>query len=394
MKLPIVTVPRSAPPPTMPPDHPVSLVHTRNQVMFWVCVFALVMGLVYLFEGIILPFVLGTAIAYLLDPVVKAMRRRNIPRWAAALLMIGSFALFVTLALIFLLPLAYREIAQLINDLPSIFQKIDGISQRYSRILQERFHTKGLPSLQEAFKSNMATAVSAGGSLMLGIVTGGKAILNVLYVVVLTPIVAYLMMNDWPRMKRWLDDMVPRRGHDVVGQLWHEIDVKLSGFIRGQLILSFLLGVIYSIALTIAGLNYGFLIGVAVGIGSLVPLVGSTTGLIVSLAVAWFQNHDLSYVAVIAGIFFASQFVETNILTPRLLGKSVGLHPLWILFALLAGAELAGIVGMLVAVPLAATIGVLVGYAIRKYKKSTFYVPEEVPLPPYHSPDAPPGLMP
>ncbi len=357
-----------------------TLIQTRNQIAFWLAVLAVFSGFIWLFKGILLPFVLGTSIAYLLDPAVKAMRRRSIPRWAASALILGSFALFLGLLLLLLVPLVYKETTQLIDTMPAYVERLNRLAQHYSRLLQNRFHSDALPNLQDALKDNISTAVSGAGGIVIGLATGTRAVFDILYTAVLTPIIAFLMMNDWPRMKRWLDDMVPRRSHDIVGELWHEIDAKLSGFIRGQLLLSFFLGMIYCIGLTLAGLNFGFLIGIGIGIGSLVPLVGSTAGLVTSLLIAWTQTHELSYVAVIACIFFAGQFFEANILTPRLLGKSVGLHPLWILFSLTAGAALAGIVGMLVAVPVAATAGVIVGYLIRRYKQSTFYVPpEDVP---------------
>jgi predicted PurR-regulated permease PerM len=357
------------------------IAQTRVQVLFWAAVIVSIVGFVWLFRDILLPFVLGTSIAYLLDPAVKKMRRRNIPRWAAALLILGSFALFVILILVFLMPLAYKEVAQLVEDAPALADRLNRFTQKYSHFAEQKFHINNLGNIQDALKSNLSTAMQGATGLVVSLAMGGKAILNVLYITVLTPIIAFLMMNDWPRMKRWMDDMVPRGSHEVVGELWHSIDSKLSGFIRGQLILSFLLGLFYSIALTVAGLNYGFLIGIVIGVGSLVPLVGSTTGLVTSLLVAWTQAHNFTYLAIIAVIFFVGQFVEANILTPRLLGKSVGLHSLWILFSLMAGAELLGIVGMLVAVPVAATIGVLVGYAISRYKHSAFYVPDHTSEP-------------
>ncbi len=367
----------------IPEAPPPSFVHTRNQVLFWIAVMAAFLLFTWLFKDILLPFILGTIIAYLLDPAVKAMRRRNIPRWAATVLILGSFGLFLGILLLMLVPLAYKEAVQLIGVLPDYAERIMEIAQRYSRSLQQHFRQGGLSNLQDALQENISTAIQAGGGLIMGLATGSWALVNMIYVAVLTPIIAFLMMNDWPRMKRWLDDMVPRGSHDIVGELWHEIDAKLSGFIRGQLTISFLLGMAYAIGLSVAGLNFGFLIGLMVGVLSLIPLVGTTTGLLVSLVVAWFQSGEWEYVAIIAAIFFTGQFIEGNFLTPRLLGKSVGLHSLWVLFALTAGGALLGIVGMLLAVPVAAVVGVLAGFVIRQYKRSPVYnnVPPPEPLP-------------
>jgi predicted PurR-regulated permease PerM len=371
-----------------------SLIQTRNQILFWLGMLALFSGFVWLFKDILLPFVLGMVIAYLLDPAVKTLRRRNVPRWSAAVIILGTFALFIFVLLVLLAPLVVRETAQLIEALPSYADKFNRMADHYSRLLQQRFHSQDIPTIQDALKDNITSAVSAGSGIVLSIATGTRAVLDLLYTAVLTPIIAFLMMNDWPRMKRWLDDMVPRQNHEIVGELWHDIDRKLSGFIRGQLLLAFFLGMMYCVALTLAGLNYGFLIGLCIGVGSLIPLVGSTTGLLTSLAVAWVQTHDLTYVGIIAMIFFTGQFIEGNILTPRLLGRTTGLHPLWVLFSLTAGAALAGIVGMLVAVPAAAMASVVVGYLIRKYKRSAFYAPEGLQADPQAVPQTPAAPQP
>jgi predicted PurR-regulated permease PerM len=352
-----------------------ALSHSRNQIIFWAVTLALIFLFVWIFKGILLPFVLGMIIAYLLDPAVKAMRRRNIPRWAAALLILGAFGLVMIVLILLLLPVAYKEVMQLVETMPHYIDRATQMVHDSSNWLQKRFRGSDFTNIQDALQNNISTAMQAGGGLVLTLATGGWALINIIYTAVLTPIIAFLMMNDWPRMKRWLDDMVPRGSHETVGELWHEIDAKLSGFIRGQLTVCFLLGMSYAIALTIAGLNFGFLIGLMIGVMTIIPLVGSTTGLLIALTVGWFQTNELSYLAIIGGIFFMGQFVEGNILTPRVMGKSVGMHSLWVLFALMAGGALFGIVGMLMAVPVTAVVGVLMGYTIRRYKQSAFYNP-------------------
>ncbi len=363
-----------------------NLTHSRIQLMFWAGTLGLVFLFVWIFKGMLLPFVLGTIIAYLLDPAVKAMRRRNIPRWAASLLILGTFALSVIILMLLLMPIAYREVMQLVDTLPQYIDRATQIVHDSSNWLQKRFRGADLTNIQDALQNNISTAMQAGGGQVLTLATGGWAVINIIYTAVLTPIIAFLMMNDWPRMKHWLDDMVPRGSHETVGELWHEIDAKLSGFIRGQLTVCFLLGMSYAIALTVAGLNFGFLIGLMIGVMTIIPLVGSTTGLLIALTVGWFQTGELSYLAIIGGIFFMGQFVEGNILTPRVMGKSVGMHSLWVLFALMAGGTLFGIVGMLMAVPVMAVAGVLIGYTIRRYKQSVFYNP---PVPETMLPEPP-----
>ena len=166
---------------------------------------------------------------------------------------------------------------------------------------------------------------------------------------------------------------MPRHHKDTITDLLKKIDVKLAGFVRGQVSVAVILGVVYAVALSVAGLKYGFLIGLCSGLLSIIPMVGSTLGFFVSVLVAWFQTGEISYTAIIGGIFLAGQIIEGNFLTPKLVGNSVGLHPLWVFFALLAGGSLFGILGMLLAVPVAASAGVLINFAIKRYKDSSYY---------------------
>lgn len=369
---------------------PASPIRIPYQILFWICVAAFLFGFIWLFKAILLPFVLAAIIAYLLDPAVRKMRVRNIPRWVASLLILGSFVLFVVALTVLLAPVAYRELLQLVEMLPTYIDRLWAVVEPYSKWIRQNLRQNGLPDLQAALEANAGKALTVSTTLVSGLATGGQALLTFLYIAVLTPIIAFLMMKEWPKMKHWLDDMVPRQSHDTVSDLWHQIDHKLAGFIRGQLIVSFFLGMFYSIGLTIAGLKFGFLIGLMTGILSLIPIVGSTIGLLASTSVAWFQSDgDLTYTGIIAAIFFFGQFIEGNFLSPKLLGDSVGLHPLWIMFALAAGGALFGIVGMLIAVPVAAIVSVLVGFAIRRYKQSAVYNTPVVPPPLPNPPDMP-----
>ena len=174
---------------------------------------------------------------------------------------------------------------------------------------------------------------------------------------------------------------MPRHSEGVIMGLLKQIDQKLSGFVRGQITVAVFLGVSYAIALSIAGLKYGILIGLTSGLLSVIPMVGSAIGLVVSVGVAWFQTGEISFVVIIAAIFIVGQLIEGNFLTPKLVGESVGMHPLWVFFALLAGGSLLGILGMFLAVPVAAVVGVLLSFALKKYKSSAYYKDPEVEEP-------------
>lgn len=199
--------------------------------------------------------------------------------------------------------------------------------------------------------------------------------MDLLSFLLLTPLIAFMMMLEWPRITAWIDQQIPRHYYDQIRQLLDRIDRKIAGFVRGQLLVALALAIVYALALAIAGLQFGFLIGATAGLLSIIPLFGSTVGLLVSVSVAWFQAESIAYVGIIAAIFIAGQVLEGNVITPKLVGKSVGLHPIWILFAILAGSALMGILGMLLAVPVAASIGVLLGFALEQYRQSAYYQP-------------------
>jgi len=358
----------------------------RAHALFWVTASVVFLAAVWVLKDMLLPFVVGMAIAYLLGPVVGRMIRAGVPRGLAALLILLSFIVVLSIILALMIPFIYRELVQLAQDLPQYADKVQDHLNPYIAWLQKMLPVGDLTAFQDTLKNNIGRAFRFGGTLAVGLVGGGKAVAGFAAFIVLTPIVAFFMMEEWVRITKWIDDMIPRGSYDTVRNLLSQMDRKVSGFVRGQLIVSVLLGISYAIALTLAGLKFGFLIGLMAGLLSIIPLVGSALGLVVSVAVAWFQSGELNYVGLIAGIFLVGQFLEGNVITPRILGQSVGLHPLWILFALVAGGSLFGIVGMFLAVPVAAIIGVLGSFAIDQYRKSGYYgqiiIPAPVPEPP------------
>jgi predicted PurR-regulated permease PerM len=208
--------------------------------------------------------------------------------------------------------------------------------------------------------------------------SGGRALFSLFSLVVVTPVVAFYLIYDWHRMIRNADSWVPLQQRETVRQLAREIDAAISGFVRGQTAVCLILGSFYAVALTFSGLNFGLLIGLISGVITFIPYVGSMTGLILALGVAVAQFWpQYSAILTVLGIFLVGQFVEGNLLAPKLVGESVGLHPVWIIFALLAFGYLFGFVGLLVGVPLAATIGVLARFALQRYRESSLYTGEK-----------------
>lgn len=350
---------------------PVSM---KTQFWFWGMAALALVGFTWLFSDILMPFVLGIVIAYLLNPPVRFFGREKVPRWLTSAGILTLFVVFVLIVLGLVIPPLTRETLALAAALPDYIDQLAQMLAPYIGWLQARLGEGEMDNLQALLKENIAGLASGAGGMLAGIKAGGQAAVGAISTLVLTPLVAFFMMKDWPRITRWVHDLYPKPYEAMIEDLLRQIDRKLAGFIRGQLLIAFFLGMGYAIALTIAGLNYGFLIGVIAGVLSIIPLVGSTIGLLTSLIVAYIQTSgEWSFIAVIAGIFIAGQVIEGNILSPKLLGDNVGLHPLWILFALMAGGSLFGILGMLIAVPVAAIIGVLAGFLIMQYKKSALY---------------------
>jgi predicted PurR-regulated permease PerM len=227
-------------------------------------------------------------------------------------------------------------------------------------------------------QENVGTLVKQGaswiGTVLSGVWASGQALLSILSLLVITPVVAFYLLLDWDRMVAKVDNLLPRDHRDAIHGILVDIDTAVAGFVRGQGTLCLVLGLFYGISLTLAGLNFGLLIGLFAGFISFIPYVGSITGLILSVGVALVQFWpDWIPVAIVAGIFFAGQFLEGNILQPKLVGERVGLHPVWVMFALFAFGALFGFTGLLVAVPAAAAIGVVVRFALARYKDSELY---------------------
>ena len=341
----------------------------KDQLKYW-GIAALVFFVVLWFLGnIILPFLVGGAIAYFLDPLADRLQRAGLSRAAATAL------ITLVAALVF---------AALVNAVPDFVKQ-------FQTFLVTRF-----PELQDSTStarqtlSQIAQAIQAqGGQLANGVISSALSVVGAVVFLVVVPVVAFYMLLDWDRMVAQVDALIPRDHAPTVRQLAREIDAVLAGFVRGQVSVCVILGTFYSVALMLAGLQFGLVVGAIAGAITFIPYVGSLVGgtLAIGLALVQFWGDWVS-IAIVAAIFAAGQFFEGNILTPRLVGKSVGLHPVWLLFALSAFGAVFGFVGMLVAVPVAAAMGVFTRFGIAQYQKSLLYrgidphpEPEQAPEP-------------
>jgi predicted PurR-regulated permease PerM len=351
----------------------------QRQIVFWILSLVALIFVLWLLKGILLPFIAGMVLAYFLDPVADALERLGLPRVAATLLILGLSTLLLVLALFLLVPVLVDQVGKFAANLPGIITTlVERFNEAAPLWVKELLQQSGstLPGSASEIAGRAAGWIA---TLLTSILSGGLALVNLLSLVIVTPIVAFYLLTDWDRMVARLDSWLPRPHVETLRGLAREMDDAMAGFIRGQAVVCLLLGLFYAIGLSLAGLNFGLLIGLAAGILSFIPYVGSFIGFVLSISVAFVQFWpDWVHIAAVAAIFAAGQFIEGNFLSPKLVGNRVGLHPVWLMFALFAFGYLFGFAGLLMAVPLAAAVGVLTRFALRKYLSSPFYLGSEV----------------
>ncbi|WP_119678193.1 AI-2E family transporter [Indioceanicola profundi] len=344
-----------------------------RQLRIWLLVFLAFAAFIWLFSEMLLPFVAGMAIAYFLDPLADRLERLGAPRWMAATIVLLSFALVAILAFILVLPLVRSQIVQFAHAVPGWVAWIreEGIPRAVA--LAERLSPEEVERLKAAVSDYAGTAVGWVAGMLRGLLSGGVALFDVISILLITPIVAFYLLRDWDRLVGAVDGWLPRQHVETVREQAREVDDTLAGFVRGQATVCLVLGTFYAVALSLAGLQFGLVIGMTAGLLSFIPYVGSLVGFVASVGIAFFQYDELWRVGLVVGIFIFGQAVEGNFLTPKLVGERVGLHPVWVMFALLAGGSLYGFTGVLLAVPVAAVIGVLVRFLLTQYLSSSLY---------------------
>ncbi|MGB2657535.1 MAG: AI-2E family transporter [Pseudolabrys sp.] len=348
----------------------------QRQLIFWLAALVLFVLALWLLSDILLPFVAGLAIAYLLTPLTDRLERLGVNRLAAALLIITVVVLALIYLILLVAPFLGGQLSLFIESVPGYVAKLQALLSDPKLPWVQKLLGAGF-SADKSMGDLMTQGVGGLTAFLHSLWSGGRALVSVFSLVVVTPVVAFYLIYDWHRMIRTVDGWIPVQQRDTVRALAREIDAAISGFLRGQTGVCLILGSFYALALTLTGLNFGLLIGLISGLITFVPYVGSMTGLILSLGVAVAQFWPAyGSILMVLGIFLVGQFLEGYVLSPKLVGESVGLHPVWLIFALLAFGYLFGFVGLLVAVPLAATIGVLVRFALRQYLESSFYTGE------------------
>lgn len=353
----------------------------KQHMKFWAFFVALFVLSLVLLSNILLPFILGMAVAYFLDPVADKLEDLGLNRSLATTIIIGLFVLFVVLLTILLVPVLIEQLMGFLNRLPGYIAKLHA----FLMPIVERFVDVNDLQQNDEIKKSLALyaaeAVKGLGTLSKNVIGGGLVLVNIITLLVITPVVAFYLLRDWDHIVEKVDSWLPVKNAHEIRRLAKEIDDVLAGFVRGQATVCLILSLYYGIALMASGLEFGLTIGIITGMISFIPFVGAIIGAIASIGVALVQFWpDFIMIGIVGVIFVVGQVLEGYVLTPNLVGERVGLHPVWVMFGLLAGGSLFGFVGVLIAVPMAAVVGVLSRFSIRQYLESPLYgAPVPVP---------------
>jgi predicted PurR-regulated permease PerM len=340
-----------------------------QQWRIWGLVVLGLLALLWLLAGTLLPFFAGAALAYLLDPLADRLERLGLGRVTATMIIALGLSLSVAIALLVAVPTLIEQSQSLAIAVPDYVSRLtDVLSQRFPRIFDENSAlSRGLASAETALRDS-------GGAVLSQVLASSLEVLNFFVVIVVTPVVAFYLLLDWDHFVAKMNTALPRAHAPTIRRLFREVDAVMAGFVRGQLLVCFILGAFYSAALMMIGLPYGLLVGILSGLLVFIPFIGSTIGLLLSTGIAAFTFWgEPFWIFATAGIFLFGQFVEGNILSPFLVGKSVGLHPVTLMLALSVFGVLFGFTGLLIAVPLAAALGVLARFGFDRYIESPLY---------------------
>jgi predicted PurR-regulated permease PerM len=347
------------------------------RLLFWLGLLLIVVLALGMVQSILLPFAAGVVIAFILAPAVGRVEAWGVRRSLAALSVLIVFLIAVALVFVLLVPLIQGQIVQLIARVPSLVSALQDQLGRWLQMLQQQLPAEEMAKLRDLLGTKLGEALAWLASIFQSMITSSIAILNIVSLVVVTPIVTFLLLRDWKVMVAQIDSLLPRQSLATVREQARIVSDMLVGFIHGQALVCLILAIYYGVALTFAGLDSGLALGVLIGVLAVIPILGAALGFVLALGLAASQYGSWTELLTVVGIFAIGQVLEGNFLTPKLVGDRIHLHPVWVIFALFAGASLFGFVGVLLAVPTAAVVGVLVRFALSRYRRSTIYDPRQ-----------------
>ncbi|WP_289041871.1 AI-2E family transporter [uncultured Aliiroseovarius sp.] len=340
-----------------------------TQVKYWSISIALLALVLWYLGDAIMPFILGGAIAYFLDPIADRIEKMGLSRVFATIIISVLMLLIFTIGVLLVVPTLVSQAADLADAVPGLLRRLQGfLTERFPALIDQD------STLRQSLESIGKTIQERGGELVGTVLSSAMGVFNVVILLVVTPVVAFYMLLDWDRMVAKIDNLLPLDHRPAIRQIASDIDHTLASFVRGQGTVCLVLGTYYAVSLMLVGLQFGLVIGFIAGLITFIPYVGAIVGGALAIGLGLFQFWGEWWsLGAVAGIFFFGQFFEGNILTPNLVGSSVGLHPVWLMLALSVFGYLFGFVGMLVAVPVAAAIGVVARFFIGKYQEGRLY---------------------
>lgn len=345
-----------------------------NKFFFWMIILTAFCCILYNILPILAPFIFGAIVAYLLSPIVTKLTEYNLSRTMGTLLVLLPFLGGLLALFLIYLPALQKQFLDLAHEAP---QHIQTAQTTLLNSFEVYFPKDIWAQIQSSTTSYAPKAIQFLGQLLKNMFMGSMLIANILSMLVIMPIVAFYTLRDWPKMIHTIYNLFPKKGQPTVHDIFSEMNVKLSGFIRGQLIVSTILAIYYATALSFTGIKFAIIIGLCTGFFSFIPYVGVLSGLFISLLVGAFNFTDWAPFVHIFIVFGIGQILEGFILTPKFVGDSIGLHPLWVIFSIFVGGLLLGFIGLLIAIPVAACLSVLIAFSLKRYKKSTYYAPEK-----------------
>ena len=340
-----------------------------EQVRWWAGGLAVFLVAMYFIGGALAPYFVGAGIAYVMDPVADRLERWGLSRvWATVVITFSALIIFIV-SLILLVPFLVDQVKAVADAVPGLFEALTKfLGERFPSLFQED------SSLRQALTDAQASVQSASLKVLNTVLTSSVAVLDFVLLLVVAPVVAFYLLLDWDNMIARINSWLPLDHAGTIRELAGEIDKTLASFLRGQLTVMAFLAIFYATGLSLIGLDFGVFVGMFAGLISFIPYVGTALGGAMALGLALCQFWgDWAWIGAVAAVFIAGQFIEGNILTPKLVGDSVGLHPVALMFALSAFGLIFGFVGLLIAVPVAASIGVLARFGLKQYLNGRLY---------------------
>ncbi len=350
-------------------------------ILFWSAICLAGILFIKVFSSILFPFVVSLIVAYLLNPIIDWMITKNIRRVFAVLIVLSAFLLTIIGILIWMIPILYVQIENFLRDFSSLTEEFVNKVQAFIFYFSEKLPLPQL-NMNQSLEEQIKLFVSQhSGSLwdvvqnvFLTLFDTGARIISLFSLIFLTPVITFYLLLDWDKLVKSIRNMIPLYYARYAKEILEEIEYVLAGFLRGQLLVCAILAIWFSISLSVIGLPYGALIGIIIGFVAFVPYLGTWIGVLLGLGTAIAQFDNIFQIIAVTITLVAGQLVESNYLSPKLVGDRVNLHPVWVIFALFASAVIAGFTGILLAVPVAACIGVLVRFTVKRYRESGFYL--------------------